>query len=88
MTVRGAEAMNCCPYGVAGSTEMVRPDIPRSLLRKMKPGSKDKKIKILISGKELLELQRHTCSMAESFGLDCRIENIMGYVLSGFIAGI
>lgn len=44
----------------------------------MKPGSKDKKIKILISGKELSELQRHTCSMAESFGLDRRIENYQG----------
>jgi hypothetical protein len=44
----------------------------------MKPGSKDKKIKILISGKELSELQRHTWSMAEAFGLDRRIENYQG----------
>jgi hypothetical protein len=44
----------------------------------LKPGSKDKKIKILISGKELSELQRHTWSMAEAFGLDRRIENYQG----------
>lgn len=44
----------------------------------MKPGSKDKKLKILISGKELSELQRHTWSMAEAFGLDRRIENYQG----------
>jgi hypothetical protein len=34
----------------------------------MKPGSKDKKIKILISGMELSELRRHTWSMAEDIG--------------------
>ncbi len=44
----------------------------------MKPGSKDKKIQILISGIELSELQRHTWSMAEAFGLDRRIENYQG----------
>ena len=44
----------------------------------MKPGSKDKKIKVLISGNELSELQRHTWSMAEAFGLDRRIENYQG----------
>jgi len=44
----------------------------------MKPGSKDKKIQILISGKELSELKRHTWSMAEAFGLDRRIENYQG----------
>jgi len=50
----------------------------------MKPGSKDKKIKILISGKELSELQRHTWSMAEAFGLDRRIENYQGKRPVGF----
>jgi hypothetical protein len=44
----------------------------------MKPGSKDKKLKILISGEELSELQRHTWQMAEAFGLDRRIENYKG----------
>ncbi len=44
----------------------------------MKPGTKDKKIKILISGKELSELKRHTWLMAEAFGLDSRIENYKG----------
>ena len=44
----------------------------------MKPGSKDKKIQILISGKELSELKRHTWLMAEAFGLDRRIENYQG----------
>ena len=44
----------------------------------MKPGSKDIKLKILISGDELSELQRHTSEMAEAFGLDRRIENYQG----------
>jgi len=44
----------------------------------MKPGSKDLKLKILISGEELSELQRHTWQMAEAFGLDRRIENYQG----------
>ena len=44
----------------------------------MKPGSKDKKLQILISGEELSELQRHTWQMAEAFGLDRRIENYQG----------
>jgi hypothetical protein len=44
----------------------------------MKPGSKDIKINVLISGEELLELQQHTMHMAEAFGLDRRIENYQG----------
>lgn len=44
----------------------------------MKPGSKDKKIQILISGNELSELKRHSGSMAEAFGLDRRIDNYQG----------
>lgn len=44
----------------------------------MKPGPKDKKLNILITGRELEELQRHTHFMAEAFGLDRRIENYKG----------
>jgi len=44
----------------------------------MKPGSRDIKLPVLISGKELLELQRHSLHMAEAFGLDRRIENYKG----------
>lgn len=44
----------------------------------MKPGPKNKKLNILITGRELEELQRHTHHMAEAFGLDRRIENYKG----------
>ena len=44
----------------------------------MKPGSKDIKLKILISGRELSELQRHSYHMADAFGLDGRIEKYQG----------
>lgn len=44
----------------------------------MKPGSKDIKLEILISGVELSELQRHSCHMVEAFGLDRRIDNYKG----------
>jgi len=44
----------------------------------MKPGSRDFKVKILITGEELNELQKHTWAMAEAFGLDCRIERYKG----------
>lgn len=44
----------------------------------MKPGRHDIKVNILITGKELDELQKHTWSMAESFGLDSRIDNYRG----------
>ncbi len=50
----------------------------------MRPGPKNKKIKILISGKELSELQRHTWLMVEAFGLDRRIENYQGKRPIGF----
>jgi len=39
----------------------------------MKPGKRDIKVKTLITGQELEELQKHTWSMGESFGLDRRI---------------
>lgn len=44
----------------------------------MKPGSRDRKHTILITGLELEELQRFTGWMAESFGLDRRIANYRG----------
>jgi hypothetical protein len=44
----------------------------------MKPGSKDIKKNILITGEELTELQRHTWLMAEAYGLDRRIGNYRG----------
>jgi hypothetical protein len=44
----------------------------------VKPGSRDKKPTILISGLELGELQRHTWRMAESFGMDGRIADYRG----------
>ena len=44
----------------------------------VKPGSKDRKASILITGMELDELQRFVWMMAESFGLDRRIANYQG----------
>ena len=44
----------------------------------MKPGARDIKLSILISGEELSELQRHSWQMVEAFGLDRRIENYKG----------
>ena len=44
----------------------------------MKPGSKDRKISVLIAGEELTELKRLAWLMSESFGLDTRIENYAG----------
>lgn len=44
----------------------------------MKPGSRDIKVKMLITGEELDELQGHTWSMAEAFGLDRRIDRYGG----------
>ena len=44
----------------------------------VKPGSKDRKASILITGTELEELQRFVWMMAESFGLDRRIANYQG----------
>ena len=44
----------------------------------LKPGKHDIKVNILIAGEELEELQKHTWSMAESFGLDDRIDNYKG----------
>jgi hypothetical protein len=44
----------------------------------VKPGSKDRKTFILVTGLELDELQRFTGFMAESFGLDRRVANYQG----------
>lgn len=44
----------------------------------MKPGKRDTKVGILITGMELKELQKHIWLMAESYGLDRRIENYRG----------
>ena len=44
----------------------------------MKIGKYDLKINVLITGLELDELQRYVWMMAESFGLDRRIENYQG----------
>jgi hypothetical protein len=44
----------------------------------MKPGKNDIPIKIKIFGKQLEELQKHTWSMCEAFGLDRKIENYKG----------
>jgi hypothetical protein len=49
-----------------------------------KPGSKDKRIFLLIAGDELTELKRLTWLMSESFGLDTRIENYHGKRSIGF----
>src|SRR5438874_10763282 len=44
----------------------------------MKPGSRDIRHKLLITGDELTELKRHAYSMAEAFGLDRKIEDYKG----------
>jgi hypothetical protein len=44
----------------------------------MKPGPRDIKLNILITGEELNQLQRHSYQMAEAFGLDRRIDNYQG----------
>jgi hypothetical protein len=44
----------------------------------IKPGSKDRKVALLIAGKELTALKQLTWLMSESFGLDARIENYHG----------
>ena len=50
----------------------------------MKPGSRDIKIKILITGEDLKELQKHTCAMVEAYGLDRRVEQQKGKRPIGF----
>ena len=50
----------------------------------LKPGSKDKKYEILITGQELVELKKFTGQMCEAFGLDNRIEKYKGTRPIGF----
>ena len=50
----------------------------------MRPSSGDKRHQILITGRELEELKKFTCSMAEAFGLDRRIEEYQGIRPIGF----
>ncbi len=44
----------------------------------MKPGRRDIRHKVLITGEELRELQRHADSLVEAFGLDRKIEAYKG----------
>jgi hypothetical protein len=44
----------------------------------MKPGARDHRHRLLITGDELRALKRHTYSMVEAFGLDRKIENYQG----------
>jgi hypothetical protein len=53
----------------------------------MKPRPNDVKLTILITGDELLELQRFTIDMAEAFGLDRRIEASLASGPSDAVAG-
>ena len=46
---------------------------PRERIWPMKPGSRDIRHKLLISGDELEELKRHAYAMVEAFGLDRKI---------------
>ena len=50
----------------------------------MKPGPRDVKLTILITGDELHELKRFTSDMSEAFGLDRRIEAYSGKRPIGF----
>lgn len=50
----------------------------------MKPGKNDKKAFLLFTPDELDFLQENTWQMAESFGLDTRISNLMGKRAVGF----
>lgn len=70
----------CYNFGKVFSKNELRILIVR-FRRFMKPGSKDKKIEILISEIELLELQRHTSSMAEVLVLIAELTIIKGSVL-------
>ena len=50
----------------------------------MKPGSKDRPYKILITGQELIELKKVAESICEAFGLERRIEKYQGKRPIGF----
>jgi len=53
-------------------------------ISKMKPEKNDKKVEIKFENDELLLLQENTWQMAESFGLDSRIDNLTGKRKVGF----
>jgi hypothetical protein len=44
----------------------------------MKPSKNDIPVRLKISGRQLEELQRHTGSMCEAFGLDRKVDNYKG----------
>ena len=44
----------------------------------MRPGSRDVKVRILITGEEFTELKKYTYMMVEAFGLDSRFERYQG----------
>jgi hypothetical protein len=44
----------------------------------MKPGRNDVPVRIRISGRQLIELQRHTWQIIEAYGLDTKIDNYKG----------
>jgi len=44
----------------------------------MKPGPRDHRHQLRISGDELRELKRHVCMMADAFGLDRKIDEYAG----------
>lgn len=50
----------------------------------MKIGKNDKKASLLFTPEELDFLQENTWQMAESFGLDTRIDNLTGKRAAGF----
>ncbi|MCF8313843.1 MAG: hypothetical protein K9J31_20525 [Saprospiraceae bacterium] len=50
----------------------------------MKPGKKDKKTYLRFTPEELAFLQDNTWQMADSFGLDRRIDNLSGKRAAGF----
>jgi hypothetical protein len=50
----------------------------------MKPGSKDRPYKILITGQELIELKKVAESICEAFGLERRIAKYKGKRPIGF----
>lgn len=50
----------------------------------VKPGSKDKQHKILITDQELVELKKFTGLMCEAFGLDRKVEKYKGTKPIGF----
>jgi hypothetical protein len=50
----------------------------------VRPGSRERKYRILIAGRELEELKKFTGDMAEAFGLDRRIEEYRGKRPIGF----